>query len=199
VINITEDKMIIAYTVRVRRPGKGKYDSIYVFGNSPDEFVQNLKDQLKERGYGEMGKSQATKIKNNIEKQLKYYQNLDFSNEGKTMKKTQLKTLIRQVLNEDLPKLNPQELKSAHAHFDPIVKKHGGKIIQYFKSFGNLAVEISSVRVIYNGLVVSHCFSQKDANKLIAVFKTLDAGSLAGEQPDFKTSSDTKFLYWKQE
>jgi len=114
------------------------------------------------------------------------------------MKKTQLKTLIRRVLNEDLDKLNPQELKAAHAHFDPIVKKHGGKIIQYFKSFGSLAVEIQSVRVIYNNLVIAHCFSQKDANKLIAVFKTLDAATLAGEQPDFRTSSDTKFLYWKQ-
>jgi hypothetical protein len=198
VINITEDKMIIAYTVRVRRPGKGKYDSIYVFGNSPDEFVQNLKDQLKERGYGEMGKSQATKIKNNIEKQLKYYQNLDFSNEGKTMKKTQLKTLIRQVLNEDLDKLNPQELKVAKAHFDPIIKKHGGKILQYFKSFGDIAVEIKSVRVIYNSVVIAHCFSQKDADKLLTTFKALDAGSLVGDNANFRTDSDTKFLYRKQ-
>jgi len=114
------------------------------------------------------------------------------------MRKSQLKTLIRQVLNEDLEKLNPQELKEAKAHFDPIVKKHGGKIIQYFKSFGELAVEIRSVRVLYNSLVVAHCFSDKDADKLINAFKSLDAGALAGESPDLRKSPDTKFLYWKQ-
>jgi len=97
VINITEDKTIIEYTVRVRKPGKGTYDSIYVFGNSPEEFVQNLKDQLKERGYGELGKQSASRIKANLERQLQQFQNLDFANEGKNMKKSlNLTTLLKE-------------------------------------------------------------------------------------------------------
>jgi len=129
-INITEDKTVIAYTVRVRRAGKGQYDSIYVFGNSPEEFVQNLKDQLKERGYGELGKESAVKIKRNLEKQLQQFQNLDLANESKRLKLKDM--LIEAVSFPEAEELIALYKKSASK--DPSLKSMYLKDIRDFQS-----------------------------------------------------------------
>lgn len=114
---IKEEKSLIAYTIRVRKPGKAKPDSIYVFGNSPDEFVQNLRQQLRGRGYNDLNDVSAKLIKRNLQKQVQQFSDLSFANEridvseeilieGKSMKNTDLKKLIKEeikgVLNESL-------------------------------------------------------------------------------------------------
>ena len=112
---IKEEKSLIAYTIRVRKPGKAKPDSIYVFGNSPDEFVQNLRQQLRGRGYNDLNDVSAKLIKRNLQKQVQQFSDLSFANERidvseeilieeKSMKNTELKKLIKEeiqnVLNE---------------------------------------------------------------------------------------------------
>lgn len=116
------------------------------------------------------------------------------------IKKSELKQLIKQIIKEDLEKLNPKELSAAKAHFDPIIKKHGGKIIKYFKSVGQLAVEVQSFRVIFNSLVIAQTMSKKDAQNIINAFKENEARLITS--PDINTikiSPDTTFLYWRQD
>jgi len=129
---------------------------------------------------------------------------LDFKGQEKlmenNMKKTQLIQLFKQVIKEDLEKLNPKELSAAKAHFDPIVKKHGGKIIKYFKSLGQLAVEIQSFRVHYNSLIIASAMSKKDAQNIINAIKENDARFISSsEENTLKISPDTTFLYWRQQ
>ena len=119
------------------------------------------------------------------------------------MKKSELKSLIKHELNsllkEDLDKLTPKELAAAKAHFDPIVKKHGGKIIRYFKSMGDLAIEIQSYRVLVSSVVIAQAMSKKDAQNIINAIKENDAKLLTSPDDNVvRMSPDTTFLYWKQ-
>ena len=118
------------------------------------------------------------------------------------MKKSELKKIIKEELNnvlgEALQKLNPQELKMTKEHFEPILKKHGGKVVQYFKSMGEFACEIESFRVLYNSLVVAQCMSQKDAQNIVDAFKDNDAKLITNpKEMNMRISPDRTFLYWK--
>lgn len=106
---------------------------------------------------------------------------------------------IRKKLTSDLSSAFAEK-SAAKAHFDPIVKKHGGKIIKYFKSLGQLAVEIQSFRVHYNSLIIASAMSKKDAQNIINAIKENDARFISSsEENTLKISPDTTFLYWRQQ
>jgi len=118
------------------------------------------------------------------------------------MRKSELKKIIKEeltkALKEDLEKLNPEELKMTKDHFEPILKKHGGKVVQYFKSFGEYAVEVEAYRVVVSSVVVAYCMSKKDAQKIVDAFKENDVKLITNpKQTDIRISPDRTFLYWK--
>jgi len=115
------------------------------------------------------------------------------------MKKQELRQIIKEEykkLLKENEELSPEELKKAKAYFDPIVKKHGGKIINYFKSFnGDLAAYINIINVIRGNLVVANCFSKSDANKFIKTAIETDINSLVGNIQKYETRPDKTYIY----
>lgn len=107
---IKESSPLIAYNVRIGNKKDGvSLKSVKVTGNSPEEFVQNLKSELKKANLPKLSPTAEKNIISNLQKQLDQFKNLNFEEQNiREAVKKEIKKLVKEGYGEynNLPDSN---------------------------------------------------------------------------------------------